>query len=412
MILIKRLLKKMFGQQNASQIAKVVYYIPNCICNLFPMRNEILLESNPDFACNTYELYRYFLRIGLNKEFKLVWRVKNPEKQINNSPQNVFYIDKYPKGIVHKIKHYIRCNRSRVSISCNMNLPKYRVSKKQLNIYLDHGSQLKSMKTKDGQKAPLSCDYLISQSNFFIPYNLQEYTIREDQIICTGLPRDDQFYKVNDSLKLLIPYVKEYNKVIIWTPTFRAHKNGYQIDGRDDYPFGLPFIQSEDDIRKLLDCLEENRTILLIKPHPAQDISNLMNTEARSIRVVTSDQLSDAKIQINELLSQTDAMITDYSSIYYDYLFTNNPIALAIDDFKQYQDSRGFVFDNPLDILVGDLLYSFNDLIKFINNTSIGVDDYREKRRALQRKINDFDDGQASKRVYEFLISKLENNEM
>lgn len=404
---LKRFVKKVLGQQSASQLAEAAFAVPNLFCAILPMRREILLESNPDFACNTYELYRYFLKAGLNKKYKLVWRVREPEKYKDNEPENVYYIAKYPEGALNKIRHYVRCNRAMASISCNSNLPKYKVAKRQVNIYLDHGSQLKSMASKDGQKAPLRCDYLTSQSSFFVPYHLQEYTIREDQIICTGLPRDDQFYREQDSITQLIPDAKEYDKVIIWTPTFRAHMDQYRVDVATDYPYGLPFLASEEDIARLQSCLEAAKVLLVIKPHPVQDLSKLQLGANRNIRVVKSDQLSELGIQINELLAQTDAMITDYSSIYYDYLFTGKPIAITLDDYNQYSDSKGFVFENPLEILKGERLYNLDELCGFIENTAKGIDPLKEERESVQKKINDFDDGCNSKRVYDFLMTKL-----
>ena len=406
-MIIKRFIKKLLGQYNASLIAKAFYIIPNFFCSFLRMNDEIILESNPDFSCNTYELYRLFLKKGLNKKYKLVWRVRNPELYTECNLTNVSFISKYPSGALNRIKNYIRCNRAKVSISCNMNLPKYKVAKRQINIYLDHGSQLKSMRSKDGQKAPLNCDYLISQSKFFVPYHLQEYSIREEQIICTGLPRDDQFFRENTSIRKLISDVDSFKKVIIWTPTFRVHKNGYRVDCNTEYPFGLPFIFEEKDIEALARCLEAEKVLLIIKPHPVQDVSNLKNIGTPNIRVIFSEALSQLDIQINELLSQTDAMITDYSSIYYDYLFTEKPIALTLDDMQQYQDSKGFVFDNPLDVLRGELLYSLEDLCGFIKNVSLGIDPLLNSRRELQRKINDYNDGGSSERVYNFIMDKL-----
>ena len=408
--MIKRLIKKIFGQYFASRIAAMLCIIPNGICSLFPMRKEILLESKPDFACNTYELYRYFLKKGLNKEYRIVWRVSTPELYTDNKPENVYYIKEYPTGLASRIRNYIRCNRALVSISCNMNLPRYKTSRKQLNIYLDHGSQLKSMKSKDGKRAPLSCDYLVSQSAFFIPYHIQEYTLNKNQIICTGLPRDDQFYRLNESINKLIPEVNKYKKTIIWTPTFRIHKNGYRVDCHYDYPYGLPFLFSEKDINQLEKCLIEENILLIIKPHPAQNLDSFKIQNRRNTIIITNDVLSEHNIQINELLSQTDAMITDYSSIYYDYLFVKKPLALTLDDYHAYENEKGFVFDNPLDVLKGEMLYSLSDLCLFIKNVSKGIDNHYEERQRLHELINDFDDGNSSERVYTFICNKLKHH--
>lgn len=403
----KRLVKQIFGTYYASQLARYFYKIPNALLAFFPMRNEILLESNPDLSCNTYELYRYFIQKELNRKFRLVWRVDSPEKYANNNPYNVYYIEKNPRGI-NKIKNYIRCYLARISISCNTNLPRYKTSRKQLNIYLDHGSQLKSMKGKDGKKAPLSCDYLISQSSFFVRYHLDEYTIKKEQIICTGLPRDDQFYRKYDSLSKIVSNANDYHKVIIWAPTFRVHKNGYRIDCHSKSPYGLPIINSSLEILQLQQVLEKENILLLIKPHPAQDMTKLKVESKRNIEVLPNEKLSDLDIQINELLAQTDALITDYSSIYYDYLFTEKPIALAIDDLTEYQNEKGFVFENPLSILKGNIIKTTVDLCKFIVSVSEEKDDTLEERKKIQKMINDYDDGNASERVYNFIMSKID----
>lgn len=144
-----------------------------------------------------------------------------------------------------------------------------------MNIYLDHGSQLKSMKGKDGKKAPLSCDYLISQSSFFVKYHLDEYTIKTEQIVCTGLPRDDQFFRKYNSLSKLVTNVDSYHKVIIWAPTSRAHKNGYRIDCHSKSAYGLPILRNSLDILQLKSVLEKENILLIIKPHPAQDMTKL-----------------------------------------------------------------------------------------------------------------------------------------
>lgn len=102
MIWLIRFIKKILGEYNASKLARVFCYIPNIICSFLPMNDEILLESNPDLSCNTYELYRYFLQMGIHKKYKLTWRVRNPHLYTDNKPENVYYIEKYPSSIDRK----------------------------------------------------------------------------------------------------------------------------------------------------------------------------------------------------------------------------------------------------------------------------------------------------------------------
>ena len=51
------------------------------------------------------------------------------------------------------------------------------------------------------------------------------------------------------------------------------------------------------------------------------------------------------------LLRNADALITDYSSAYFDYMLLNRPIAFTVEDIEEYRKKRGFVFDNPFEYM-------------------------------------------------------------
>ena len=147
--------------------------------------------------------------------------------------------------------------------------------------------------------------------------------------------------------------------------------------------------------------------LLIIKPHPVQDLSYLRKIDLRNIRTIYNPDLAKAGIQLNELMEQTDAMITDYSSIYYDYMLLDRPIALTTDDLDMYQNDKGFVFDNVYDIIKGEHLKSTDELLAFLTDVSEGKDRMLAERTAVKEKINDFLDGNSSKRVYDFIMKKL-----
>ena len=388
---------------------KIIYPILNVACSLLPMQDEIILESHPDLTCNTFELYRYMIKQGLNKKYKLTWLVSDPErcKRLYND-YNVSFIYNLPKGLVDKAKLYIRTNRAKVAIACNKRIQRYRTSKKQLNIYLDHGSQMKNMLI-NGIRWDVYCDYTISQSQFFAPYIMEQYNVERDQVIVTGLPRNDQLYKKYDSISRIISDIENYKKVIIWVPTLRQHRNVARIDCKSNFPFGLPLLYSQDMIEQLNELLEETETLLIIKPHPAQFLGAIKDFSSNNIRFIYNDDLLEHEIQTNELLSQTDAMITDYSSIYYDYLLLDRPIAITLDDFKEYNDQKGFVFRNPFDVLKGYYLYDVKDLHSFIHDVACGIDRSLLERTEVKRFIDDYQDDNSSKRVYDFIVKKLES---
>lgn len=403
--MIKKILKQFIGQRGILLYRKVKYSILNFICSFFPMNDEILLESHPDLSCNTFELYRYMLMIGVNQRTRIVWLVNNPVLYSNVHEYNVEFICIYPKTITEKFSFYKRCNRAKILITCNRHIAKYKTSSKQLNIYIEHGSPIKYARPDiDG----LSCGYFISQADFFTPYLVEELSIRPEQVVSTGFPRNDQLFVKHDSIRKLYNDIFEYNKVIIWVPTFRQKILTGRKDSTFTMPLGIPIIYDISQLKEFNRFLESKKTLLIIKPHPAQDLNLIKNIDLSNIRLLWNETMLAQGIQTNELLEQTDAMITDYSGIYFDYLLLNRPIAITLDDIKEYAQQTGFVFDNPLDVLKGEYVYSFEELCDFIEMVYEGKDNSIIERQKIRDLTNAFSDDKASERVYDFVMKKVE----
>lgn len=405
----KKLLKKAVGERGIILYRKAKYSLCNTFCALFPMKDEIILESHPDLSCNTYELFRYMLKQNLDKRYKLIWLVSEPEMYTCKYSGNVEFINIYPKSSVEKMKLYLRCNRAKILVTTNRHIPKYKTSAKQLNVYIEHGSPIKYARPDiEG----LSCGYFMSQSRFFTPYLIEELSIREEQIVNTGFPRNDQLFRDNSGIvsKLYADY-DQFKKVIIWVPTFRKKILTSRVDSSFDMPLGIPIIYSLEQLDRVNSLLSELGILLIIKPHPAQDLHVLKEIDKSNIRMLYNDQMLACNIQTNELLSQTDAMITDYSGIYFDYLLLDRPIAVTLDDITEYSNETGFVFDNPLDVLKGHYVYDSDDLCAFIRSVAMGEDNTLAERTVIKNKTNEYCDGLSSKRVYDFIMEKVNVHE-
>ena len=401
---MKKYLKKLLGDKR-ELIIKLKFLPLNLLCSFFPMRKEILLESHPDLSCNTFQLYRYMIQKGMNENYSITWMVCNPERY-EHKEKNVNFININPTGLLEKLKFYLRANRAAAIVTSNRHIGKMRTSKKQLNIYLDHGSHLKSMANQNGRKI-VSCGYLLSQSKFFIKYNLQEYAVNEDQIFCAGLPRNDVFYEEMDSISRIIPDCNKFKKLIIWVPTFRQHMSGKRVDCDFSMPLGLPVLYNAAHVKELNEQLRKRNVLLVVKPHPAQNMQLIKDMKCSNIRFIVNDDLVAAGIQTNELLAQTDAMITDYSSIYYDYLLADKPIAITLDDYNEYESQKGFVFSDPLLILKGEYIYKIDDFITFVKNVADGKDVAKDERNVIKNLVHDYQDGNSSERVYQYIIEHL-----
>ena len=103
-----------------------------------------------------------------------------------------------------------------------------------------------------------------------------------------------------------------------------------------DYEF---FIDSGFNFQQLNDELLKNDSIFLIKLHPSSVIDI-------DLSVYPALDVLPASLDIYPILPYTDVLVTDYSSIYYDYLILNKPIILFPFDREKYiEKDRGFIED-------------------------------------------------------------------
>ena len=371
------------------------------IINKMPLKNTIIFESNPDMADNTYPVYKWLVDHGVNNKYKLVWLVNDKSQFDDYKESNVKFESLYPENLIGRMKYYYLVRTAKGLVFCNRMIPK--LNSKQFSIFLSHGSPLKSL---NDYKIHNQCDFFLSQSKFWEDINAREFDVDKNKLICLGYPRNDYLFSNKNVLGNIIGDSK-FDKVIIWLPTFKQHKGGATDAPKTD--IGIAAINSIHDFQLLNDKLIQSKTLLLFKPHPAQDLSAIKQEKLSNFMFIDDKILAKDNIQLYELLAQTDALITDYSSVYYDYLLLNKPIGLTVDDYEQYKEHRGFAFDDIYEVVKGEYIVNTSDLMNFIGNVANGIDESYEERIATKELTNQFQDADSSKRVGEFILSQLDN---
>lgn len=382
-----------------------------------PLKDIIIFRSGPgvseyvrgtDFADNSRALFEYMLSKRLNDKYKLVWLVKDPKE----------FIDKY------KIYHNVRFISFDAAISEDKSirdeyyemiyLAKYffvtesRVFARnrredQICVQLWHGQGFKTRVAKSRDEK--AYEYMVVTSGYYGLIHAESFGLRPDQMIVTGSPKEDYLYHPIPRWKerFCIP---EASKYIFWLPTFRTpSSSGFQHmkEFVIHQETGLPIMESVEMIQQLNDELKKRDTMLIVKLHPYQKRSAIAKWRLSNIYLLEIDSMVREDVQINQLLGHSDALISDYSSVAVDYMLLDRPIAFTMDDYKQYQENRGFHWSNIRDYLPGEELYTYSDFVQFIDHISQGKDLLKEKRRKLNLLFHNFDDGNNSDRLIKTL---------
>lgn len=265
-----------------------------------------------------------------------------------------------------------------------------KVSKKQTLIFLNHGT-IPFKNVKDVLKQLDTLDYAICPSKKCADIYREQYGIPiEKQIYCMQ-PRVSLLFTENKHVKESLGY--ENKKIVLWLPTFRSLQGSSR---RDSHTTDIFSIISADEWNKLDELLTMQNQLLVIKNHPREEQEIQLSPKYKSIRILQDKDLERADVVLQELLGVTDALITDYSGIMFEYLFLNRPIGFMINDMKEYH--RGFCFENPLEYMPGKHMEEFNQLLGFLKELDIGSDNHENLRLNLRQKmfgIKEYRDGAA-----------------
>ncbi|HFQ5034197.1 CDP-glycerol glycerophosphotransferase family protein [Vibrio vulnificus] len=241
----------------------------------------------------------------------------------------------------------------------------------QLVINIWHGMPIKNIGYLDGKKSVSNFHYTISQSPFFLKIIAKAFGVPFDRVLIQNLPRNNILLKKSSNEELRTLKYK-YKKVHTWLPTYRKSCIGdIRTDGEK-----LPFFSFSDmNVNELNNIFKEKNELLIIKPHPMAEKDEGMNESYSNIKVIDESWLLEKDVTLYELLSETDALWTDYSSVFIDYLLVNRPILFVIPDFEIYKNSRGFTFDVSEKSLPGKLIKSDKELINFLKEDMLTIPD-------------------------------------
>lgn len=377
------------------------FYFENKFLALFlrlkPIEDIILFESVPDLSDNTRAVFDEMVRAGLNKKYKMVWLIRNFENSECPVIENVSYVLAEGRTFKERIEVLRLMNTAKCLVCCNFFLLSKR--KGQTSFYLGHGSPIKSV--RGYYNLPKQIDYCLIAAPDMVDVISYEMKYDKRKAFALGYPRNDVLCKAGQDLHLILE--KEYDKVIVWYPTFRQHSSG----GNKLTQNAFPIIHDQEKARVINDFAKEHNVLIVVKPHFAQDVSYITDMNLSNLMFINETFFKKNSISSYQFVNSCDALITDYSSIYYDYTLCDKPIALVWEDYDEYQANVGFAVDMDKYMKGAEKVYTLDDFCSFIKNVAEGNDICKENRNEIKRLVNFSDDGESSRRVVEFILEKM-----
>lgn len=340
------------------------------------------------YSCSPKSLYKSMLNDDKYKEFTKVWAFKQPEEYQylleNENTRIVKYKSKEYYDVYSKAKYWVSNSRipneikkqdEQVYVQCWHGTPL-----KKLGLDIDNytGTKISTKDLHDNYRIDAErYTYLLSPSFFFkekitSAFGLKELG-KEKIFIEEGYPRNDFLYEYTESdfdnikIKLNIPKDK---KVILYAPTWREnqHKPGVGYT----YDLGVDF--------ELLKEKLENDYVILFRAH--YFISNSFDFDKYNGFIIDACNYDD----INDLYVVSDMLITDYSSVFFDYANLCRPIIFYMYDFEEYKNNmRDFYLD--VNELPGNVIENEENLIEEIQNLENNYK-YNDEYRKFNSKFN------------------------
>ena len=219
-------------------------------------------------------------------------------------------------------------------------------------------------------------DYVVSSTELFSEVFARSFRIPLERCLNLGLARNEILtwpeekrrafidrYEPVETLDL-IGQMGNFGRVFVYMPTWRDSQND--------------FVTAGFDFKAMEEVLSENNALLLIKPHANTFIDPVILNGLAHIKLLPST------LDIYPVLPYTDVLITDYSSVMYDYiLMEKKDVILYLFDKEEYVNERPFIWSFE-DMTYGHRAGSFETLLELVGNAGLCPDE--AKKAVLVKK--------------------------
>ncbi len=371
-------------------------YLKNFLSNVFVIlnrlipkrKNQIFFKATPVYKDNIAAVVDELLKNDTEGKYIIVLDGKG--------------LSDYSGKDIYHVRHGSICSfwsflRSRYVIYDNGIFGSRRVDN-QISVNIWHGMPLKKIGNYiEGNNYQDTATYILASSQYFKNFMAFAFGVNENNVLVLSEPRNDYLFRYDKALLKLGINKESYGKTVIWMATYRTSKIADTGNDSTDNEYGVPLLNRKNIIN-LNNFLRKKNILLVIKHHSLQDIPDFEENFS-NIKFITSMDIAKTKEPLYSILAEFDALITDYSSVYLNYLILNKPICFAYDDLQVYSNTRGFIVEDVSAILPGFKANTFKSLIIFFIQLLDSVDPYESERIVMNEVLNVTHDNRNSFRL-------------
>lgn len=206
------------------------------------------------------------------------------------------------------------------------------------------------------------------------------FGVAEEGVLVTGNPRVDQFARPPGDETMRELGLDPQERLVLWMPTYRQTEyRGRRMAAVRNWADAHELSQS-DSVRQLFEQVGQAAhrlgVTVAVKPHPL----DADRYAALGLPVINGDDLGRVHTTVYQLLGRSHGLITDYSSVWTDYLAMDRPLGFYCPDIEEYEAVRGLNVEGYRDLIPGPLLQSISDFERFLHECLHESPESRDRR--------------------------------
>jgi len=369
----------------------IITYTINLFISVFtifiPKTNKIWIFgswSGVRFSDNSRYMFLYAQKNKKELELdKVIWITKSDSlyKELNTKGYEV-----YKYWSLKSIWYHLRAGIHFIDQGSRRDINSL-FSIRALKINLWHGFPLKKIGTyveprfiKSIQIGNWNKNILLCTSNFSQEILGKAFVRTKEECIIGMYPRNhyilnEKFEVLKEEEKILQKikgFKKQRKKIIFYLPTFR-----------DNRKIEFLGVKTKKERKEFFKFIKENNYVFITKLHFAGKVFHNENIETEEQDYINIPQ----EVDVYPIIKKTDILITDYSSIYFDFLYLNRDIIFFPYDLEYYKnEDRGLIFDYD-EMTPGNKVFSLEELKNDLLNKKENRDSYFEERKKIKELI-------------------------